>query len=208
MITNKDLSINSKNGQVILNGDKYDLGTQGEMDAAVKDVYSVMGKMGAKNLIPYPYNESDHTESGITWTVNSDGSVTANGTATANSTFIFRQRTEQTKFVAKNTSYILSGCPSGGSKSKYMLYLFVQTQESTNITSGIDYGYLVTNNGDIYSLTPSGNTTFLTNIGDGTIIETPSNYCNGSWDLFIIKYANESTFDIQSTLYTTKNTFT
>ena len=89
---------------------------------SIDDTYSVMGQNGAKNLIPYPYYESDHTESGITWTVNSDGSVTANGTATANSAFIFRQRTEQTKFVEKNTSDILSGCPSGGSNSKYMLY--------------------------------------------------------------------------------------
>jgi hypothetical protein len=90
----------------------------------IDSVYSVMGQMGAKNLIPYPYYESDHTESGITWTVNSDGSVTANGTATANSTFIFRNRTEQTKFVEKNTSYIFSGCPSGGSSSTYaMIFL-------------------------------------------------------------------------------------
>jgi hypothetical protein len=112
----------------------------GGVFSTVDDVYSVMGQMGAKNLIPYPYYEQTHEDNGITWTVNGDGTVTANGTATANSTFIFRQRTEQTKFVAKNTSYIMSGCPSGGSNSKYMLYLFVQTQEPTNITSGTDYG--------------------------------------------------------------------
>jgi hypothetical protein len=105
-----------------------------------KDIYAVMDEMGAKNLIPYPYYESNHTESGITWTVNSDGSVTANGTATANSTFIFRNRTEQTKFVEKNTSYILSGCPSGGSTSKYSMSLFVKNQDDSNITSGVDYG--------------------------------------------------------------------
>lgn len=37
-----------------------------------------------QNLIPYPYYRPDsYTNKGITWTVNEDGSVTANGTATA-----------------------------------------------------------------------------------------------------------------------------
>lgn len=37
-----------------------------------------------QNLIPYPYYRPDsYTKNGITWTVNEDGSVTANGTATA-----------------------------------------------------------------------------------------------------------------------------
>ena len=37
-----------------------------------------------QNLIPYPYYKPDsYTKNGITWTVNEDGSVTANGTATA-----------------------------------------------------------------------------------------------------------------------------
>lgn len=105
-----------------------------------ENVYSVIGQMGAKNLINYPYYEKSHVESGITWTDNGDGTVTANGTATANSTFIFRYRTEQTKFVEKNTSYILSGCPSGGSTSKYLLDLFVKNQDDSNVASGFDYG--------------------------------------------------------------------
>lgn len=111
-----------------------------------KDIYAVMGKMGAKNLIPYPYYESDHTESGITWTVNSDGSVTANGTATANSTFVFRHRGEQTKFIEKNTSYIFSGCPSGGSNSTYSMAFFVKNQDDSNIASGVDFGDGITIN--------------------------------------------------------------
>lgn len=42
-----------------------------------------------KNLIPYPYNNTSKTENGITFTDNGDGSVTANGTATANTRFYF-----------------------------------------------------------------------------------------------------------------------
>lgn len=42
-----------------------------------------------QNLIPYPYYRPDsYTNNGITWTVNEDGSVTANGTATATAYYI------------------------------------------------------------------------------------------------------------------------
>lgn len=40
-----------------------------------------------KNLIPYPYMDTTKNTSGIQWTDNGDGTVTANGTATANTTF-------------------------------------------------------------------------------------------------------------------------
>lgn len=44
-----------------------------------------------KNLIPFPYVDGDvgdkHTNAGITYTVNADKSITANGTATTNSYF-------------------------------------------------------------------------------------------------------------------------
>ena len=40
-----------------------------------------------KNLIPYPYYETTLTRSGITFTDNGDGSITANGTATARAYF-------------------------------------------------------------------------------------------------------------------------
>lgn len=40
-----------------------------------------------KNLIPYPYKNGSKTISGITYTVNSDGSIHISGTATANSAF-------------------------------------------------------------------------------------------------------------------------
>ena len=124
MITNKDISIDSENGKITLNGNKYDLGTQGEIDTAVKGVYSVMGQMGAKNLIPYPYNEKTHTENGITFTDNGDGTITANGTAT--DTAIFSMVLGNTALSANgnltintNKPLILSGCPSGGGNNTY-----------------------------------------------------------------------------------------
>ena len=50
--------------------------------------YADNGVLGAKNLLPYPYfYKTDITNNGITYTINDDGSITANGTATNNSTF-------------------------------------------------------------------------------------------------------------------------
>ena len=47
-----------------------------------KDKLGSIGNSQGRNLIPYPYYEGSCERFGITWTVNEDGSVTANGTAT------------------------------------------------------------------------------------------------------------------------------
>lgn len=75
------------------------------------------------NLIWQPYRHSDKTAYGITWTVNDDGSVTASGTATQNSTFNLQGLTIANGAIPLDTSkqYILSGCPDGGSASTYAL---------------------------------------------------------------------------------------
>ena len=48
----------------------------------VNDIWKIQGQLSAKNLIPFPYDELSPVRNGITWTVNDDGSITANGTAT------------------------------------------------------------------------------------------------------------------------------
>lgn len=80
------------------------------------------------NLIPYPYYNPSKTANGITWTINSDGTITANGTATARTDF----------FMAYNVvglfgygDYIFSGCPDGGSNSTYKLQLYDATNRVT-----------------------------------------------------------------------------
>lgn len=132
MITNKDLSIDSKNGKVTLNGNKYDLGTQGEIDAAVKDVYSVMGQMGAKNLIPYPFPSDSYSQRGIEFTALSDGTINANGTndGTGNSTFNF------VSFTLSKGSYALNGCPAQ-TDNNYRCGL-IRVSDGTTLVS--DYG--------------------------------------------------------------------
>ena len=58
------------------------------------------------------------TVNGVTFTVGDDGSVTVNGTATADTFFILNRDVK-----LKQGEYILSGCPAGGSSSTYVLGL-------------------------------------------------------------------------------------
>ena len=44
----------------------------------------------SENLIPFPYIKDSFSVNGITFTVNSDGTITANGTATKTAIFVFR----------------------------------------------------------------------------------------------------------------------
>lgn len=67
-----------------------------------------------ENLIPFPYyNQSGYVSNGITYTINADGSVTANGTATAQSRFYFASMANNFK-LEKGKRYLLSGRYSQG----------------------------------------------------------------------------------------------
>lgn len=58
--------------------------------------------------IHYPYTETTKTENGITFTDNGDGTITLNGTATAEATFIiWRDAT-----MNEDTQYTISGIPN------------------------------------------------------------------------------------------------
>lgn len=70
-----------------------------------------------KNLLPYPYYDGESkTMGGITYTANADGSVTVNGTATEGSYFILIQHDP-----LPSGSYMISGCPVGGSSAGYCI---------------------------------------------------------------------------------------
>lgn len=76
-----------------------------------------------KNLLPYPYAHSTRIHSGITFTVNNDGSIVANGTATADA-YQFLTSTDSTSLKYMKLPrgrYWLSGCPEGGSVDTYRL---------------------------------------------------------------------------------------
>jgi hypothetical protein len=72
---------------------------------------------GGKNLLPN--NATTQTINGVAFTVNSDGSITANGTATRNTNLLVGNLNN-----ISNGDYILTGCPSGGSGSTYYLALY------------------------------------------------------------------------------------
>jgi hypothetical protein len=71
------------------------------------------------NLLRYPYHETTKTVNGITFTDNGDGTITANGTATSNTTFTMQFRGGD--FSLSEGNYILSGCPAGGGTSTYRI---------------------------------------------------------------------------------------
>ena len=81
------------------------------------------------------------TTNGITFTVLDDGSVRANGTATADAGLTI-------VFTLLNGNYYFNGCPSGGSNSKYNVYVWDVTanarakkwDKTTNVTNDIGSG--------------------------------------------------------------------
>ena len=76
---------------------------------SAKTVYEVMGKMGAKNLLVYPYLVSSGGYNGLTFNVNSDGSITCNGEATAYSHInITKSNTSSLHYKLPKGKYILS----------------------------------------------------------------------------------------------------
>ena len=91
------------------------------VDGVQTTVKEIRGKtVATENLIPYPYAETTKTANGVTFTVNSDGSVTVNGTATARTVFFI---TNINKFLrlSQGVSYTLSGCPAGGGDNTFSL---------------------------------------------------------------------------------------
>ena len=63
-----------------------------------------------QNLIPYPYDGTEGITNGITWTVNDDGSVTANGTASkeAQYSLIYPYNLSTMKSLQLGNTYIIS----------------------------------------------------------------------------------------------------
>ena len=99
------------------------------------DLTSVKVTRCGKNLVSYPFPETTFTRNGITFTDNGDGTVTVNGTATAKIIFYFVSNTRRMA-LREGEHYTLSGCPSGGSTSKYFIQGTDGTMYHTDIGSG------------------------------------------------------------------------
>ena len=77
------------------------------------------------NIVQYPYyRPNTYTHNGVTFTVNTDGSITANGTATGNAQYSLSLRSTTATnalVLEKGKTYTLSGCPSGGGTTTHIL---------------------------------------------------------------------------------------
>lgn len=98
------------------------------------DYPSEIESVGYENLLEN--NTITTTINGITFTKNADGTITANGTATAN-VVLDVGRNLTNKF--KEGTYISSGCPLNGSSSTYQVTLF-KTLNGTTTALGGDFG--------------------------------------------------------------------
>ncbi len=95
----------------------------------------VMGNQEQKTREGYNLLENTavtQTINGITFTVNDDGTVTVNGTATAQAVLKINQT-----LILENGNYKLNGCPEGGSSSTYRFRLYrTNTNAIPDIGSG------------------------------------------------------------------------
>lgn len=81
----------------------------------LKNAYFQGLKSTGRNLIPYPHSDgSSTTINGVTFTVNSDGSITANGTPTGFSYFIIANK------LKLSGQFVLSGIPLSTNLSWYI----------------------------------------------------------------------------------------
>ena len=94
---------------------------QADLTEAETTLTSALGEIidsGQKNIL---HNTATSAEvNGITFTVNSDGSVTATGTATANADFTISNLTG----YPTSGRFVLSGCPEGGGASTYSIQIY------------------------------------------------------------------------------------
>ena len=75
------------------------------------------------NLLKFPYAISSANRNGLVITSQQDGSITVNGTATADTWYAINLDIE--KRLPMNTPMALSGCPAGGSTKSYYIGLYL-----------------------------------------------------------------------------------
>ena len=81
-----------------------------ESNVNLKKEIDKTSTLQGQNLIPYPYDGTEGNTNGITWTVNDDGSVTANGTASKDTSYslIYPYKLSTMKSLQLGNTYIIS----------------------------------------------------------------------------------------------------
>lgn len=127
-----ELSQRTSNIEQNLDGFKTEVSktyaTNTALNTVGADVQEVYNKMTTNLLNP---TKETTTQNGLTFTNNGDGTYTLNGTATNNTDLVIFNETVNFKNVK------LLGCPKGGSKTTYRLFMFWDNILGNNV---IDYG--------------------------------------------------------------------
>lgn len=125
-----------------------------------------VGKNRIKNI-----SSASTEKNGITFTVNSDNSITVSGTAGAQTDFtvydIVANSVDKDASLKNSGKYILSGCPAGGSESTY----FMQWYKYNGVDTLKDTGSGVEVNTSPYTAATYDNVTIR--IMNGTVISSP-----------------------------------
>ncbi len=116
----------------------------------------------SRNLIVYPFYQTTLTNNGITFTDNGDGTVTANGTATA----LARFRPAHTKAPGllwlEPGTYTASGCPSGGDDDGYRFEVWDNDANARLVND--------TGNGAVFTLTAGTHVRFSLLVASGLTV--------------------------------------
>lgn len=96
-----------------------------------------------RNLIPYPYVTKSSTINGVTFTVNNDGTVNVNGTATDGDALFYLVSAYN---LSLSEESCFSGCPAGGSSSSYLLQAYTSAPQYYSDTGS---GFLAPANIDV-----------------------------------------------------------
>lgn len=128
-------------------------------------------KTGCVNRLPN--NAISQVKGGITFTVNSDKSVTIlPGTATELTTlFVYEKTSNYEASFTVNAPIKIVGCPSGGSSNTFYLYAKVKNANGTDFATYYDYG-----NGEIFSIDGNAGRYIINaaiQIKAGTVISSP-----------------------------------
>lgn len=131
---------------------------------SLNEISDMNNVLGAKNLVP---NEAvSQTINGVTFTVNSDGSVTANGTASV-TTYL----NVANNIKLDNIAYTLTGCPEGGSAEKYEFQMRSTESDSSQWQFFVEYG-----NGITFIADPNRNYSCFMGIQNGQTVSNLTFY--------------------------------
>ena len=122
--------VNKSTGETIVATDSAKAGFEGLRIFGRSEQGSTTGKNLLKN------NGETQTRTGVTFTVNEDGSITVKGTATANTTFSVQGSSKNYSLELASGDYILNGCEDGSSSTYFLKLRSAATNTVANSMTG------------------------------------------------------------------------